>query len=86
MKTTRGTETMSVSLPSGRWNLTAIPRPAIAWASEVLGSPLAFEKRTVTSTGSPWRCAARESFDASGVGVKVPLQTVPLAWTARWPG
>ncbi len=62
------------------------PRPAIGLASEVLGLPLAFEKRTVAFTGRPAKWAARESFAASGVAVKVPSQTVPLAWIARKPG
>src|SRR5436190_23119771 len=77
---------MSVAFPSGRWNLTANPRPAIGSASFARGWPLAFEKRIVVSTGSPCRCAARESLFASGVAVKVPSHTVPLAWTARKPG
>ena len=63
-----------------------MPRPASGSASGVRGWPLAFEKRTVVSTGSPWRCAARENRFASGVAVKVPSQTVPLAWTALKPG
>ena len=67
-------------------NGTAKPRPAIGFASDVFGLPLAFENRIVVFTGSPCRCAARENFAASGVAVKVPVQNVPLACTARWPG
>ena len=69
---------MSVASPSGRWNLTAIPRPASGSASGVRGWPLAFEKRIVASTGSPCRCAARDSPFASGVAVKVPVADRPL--------
>ena len=52
MNTGSGTVAWSVASPSGRWNLTARPRPASGLASEVLGLPLALEKRTVAFTGS----------------------------------
>ena len=62
----------------------AIPRAS--WAkSGVDGLPAPFEKRVVTRTGPPCMWAARVSRDASGVGVNMPLHTVPFACTARWP-
>ena len=74
---------MSVALPVGQVELDRHAAAGDRIGIRGARVPLAFEKRIVASTGSPCRCAARESFDASGVGVKVPLQTVPLAWTAR---
>ena len=85
MKTGSGTETMSVSSPPGGRSLTAMPRPASGWASEVCGFPLAFEKRTVAGAGA-WKWRARQSEEASIVGRKLPSQTVPFACTRRQPG
>ncbi len=78
MNTGSGTEAMSVASPSGRWNLTAIPRPAIGLASEVFGLPLALEKRTVVFTGSPWKWAARESSARLGGSGEGALTDGPL--------
>ncbi len=52
---------LAAEMPAGASGLGAfdvqppIPRPAIGFASEVFGLPLALENRTVVSTGSPWR-------------------------------
>ena len=64
----------------------AMPRgPDPGLLSALMGTPGALEKRTVTGTGGPLKCAARLSDLASAVGVKVPLVTIPLACMNRNP-
>ena len=79
---------MSVSVPSGRWNLIARPCGfAFMSPSGMSGRPVASEKRTVTGTVTPlWRWAARLTLAASGAAANVPSATRPLAWLTRWPG
>ncbi len=76
--------TMSVAVPSGRSNVTAMPRPSTS-ASGAAGLPLPLEKRTRASIGPPWRWPARLSPAAAGVAVNVAAQSVPLACVARSP-
>src|ERR1700722_14854616 len=64
-----GNETRSVVVPSGRKNLTAME--AVVAGPHGFPDRL-FEWRTVTGTGSPWRCTARLNFLASGVALNVP--------------
>jgi hypothetical protein len=78
------TATMSVRPPSGRYSLIAIPRGSGSQSGWV-GSPAALEKRTVAGSAPLCMCAARVSGAAAGSGVKVALQTIPLAWSARAP-
>jgi hypothetical protein len=47
------------------------------------GRPVEFEKRRVREVDAFWNCGALDSFEASGVGVKVPLRRMPLPWAGR---
>src|SRR6266566_381472 len=74
------TATMSVKAPPESANRIAMPRgTAPGSVSGILGTPLAFEKRTVTGTVLPVRCAARLSDDAPAAAVNVPVTTRPFA-------
>lgn len=75
----------SVVEPSGRVNLTAIPRTPGA-PSRCFGLPDPLEKRISAGTVEPSRCGAAESITASRVAVNVPRYSVPLACSARQPG
>ena len=75
----------SVVDPSGRVNFTAIPRTPGA-LSFCAGLPEPLENRISAGTAEPLRCAARESWAASAVAVKVPRYSLPLACKARSPG
>jgi len=44
------------------------------------GMPVLFEKRTTIGVEGAVKWCAIERVAASGVGVKVPLRTKPLAW------
>ncbi len=78
---------MSVSLPSFRWYLIAMPCGiASAEPSGTSGMPVPSEKRTVTGIVPPSNSDALLSFAASGEAVKLPSTTMPLAWLARNPG
>src|SRR5215469_14964892 len=62
--------TMSVSPPSGRWYLIAMPCGlALGEPSGIFGTPVELENRTVTGIGLP----------LSGAPVKWPSATIPLA-------
>ena len=72
--------TMSVSLPSGRWNLMDIPwGMADPDPSATFGIPSESEKRTVTGIALPSNRAALLSPAACGDAVKLPSTTTPLA-------
>src|SRR5262249_4628236 len=72
--------TMSVSLPSGRWNLMAMPCGlASADPSAIFGMPVESENRTVTGIGLPLNNTARLSPAASEEALKLPSTTTPLA-------
>jgi hypothetical protein len=78
--------TMSVKPPPGRLKRIAMPRgPDPGLLSALVGNPGALEKRTVTGTAGPLKCAARLSVLACAVGVNVPLVTIPLACMNRKP-
>ena len=77
---------MSVLVPSGRWNFTAMPRGSSCAASGHRGFGLPLEKRTSTRIGSPCMCAARVSSRARGVAVDVPTRLTPLVCVTRLPG
>jgi hypothetical protein len=51
--------------------------------SGIWGSPVEFENRTVTGVELWLKCVALLKEDASGVGVKVPLMRIPLAWAGK---
>src|SRR5262245_46962015 len=72
--------TMSVSPPSGRWYLMAMPCGlALGEPSGIFGTPVELENRTVTGIGLPLNNTARLSPSASGAPVKWPSATMPLA-------
>ncbi len=72
--------TMSVSLPSGKWNLIAMPCGlASLEPSGRLGIPVASENRSVTGIELPLNSTARLSIAASGEALKLPCTTTPLA-------
>ncbi len=50
----------SVAVPSGSFQLTAMPRTS-GLGSAIAGFPPPFDQRTTTGTVSPLRCPARES-------------------------
>ena len=75
----------SVEVPSGSWKVIAIPRIGTA-LSGASGTPPELEKRMTIGTGVDCRCAATLSAAASREGVKVPLNSAPLAWITRRPG
>ena len=71
---------MSVSLPSGRWYLMAMPCGLAGSApSGRSGIPVASEKRTVTGILLPLKRIALLSAAASAEAVKLPSTTTPLA-------
>src|SRR6516164_1751805 len=64
---------MSVSLPSGRWNLMAMPCGlASADPSGIFGIPVESENRTVARIELPLNNTARLSSAASGEALKLP--------------
>jgi len=72
--------TMSVCCRGPRLNRMAIPRGlALGSASEIVGSPPLWEKRTQISVLGLLKCGAIDRVAASGVGVNVPLTRMPLA-------
>src|SRR5215472_15844749 len=79
--------TMSVSLPSGKWNLIAMPCGlAPGSPSGRFGTPVEFENRTVIGMVAPLKIGALLSDAAAGDALKLPSVTMPLAWLARKPG
>ena len=66
---------IAVALPCGL---------AFGSASGMVGTPVEFEKRTVTGTGLI-KCGALLRLRAFGEGVNVPVAMTPLAWLARKP-
>ena len=78
--------TRSLSLPSGRWNLIAMPCGlASGMPSGIFGMPVASEKRAVSGISLPLKSTALLSAAASGVALKLPSTTMPFAWLARKP-
>lgn len=75
----------SVVEPSGRVNLTAIPRTPGA-PERCFGLPDPLEKRISAGTVEPSRYGAAESITTSRVAVNVPRYSVPLACSAQQPG
>src|SRR6516225_2624418 len=72
--------TMSVSLPSGRRNLMAMPCGlASADPSGIFGMPVESENRTVAGIELPLNNTPRLSPAASGEALKLPSTTMPLA-------
>ncbi len=61
-------------------------RIRIGVASGITGTPVEFEKRTVTGVDSRFRWGARVREAAAGEGVKLPFSRAPLAWAGRNPG
>src|SRR5580704_7237258 len=59
---------------------------ALGSLSGISGTPVEFEKRTVTGVDALFKWAARDREAASGEGVKVPVSMAPLAWAGRKPG
>src|SRR5215471_9028893 len=78
---------MSVSTSSGNKNFIAIPTGfAPGPLSDWDGTPEKAEKRTITGTTNPGRkWGAALNHTASGLGLNVPVHTIPLAWIARTP-
>ena len=71
---------MSVSLPSGRWYLIAMPWGlARSEPSGRFGIPVESEKRTVTGIVLPSNSTARLNSAAAGEALKLPSVTMPLA-------
>jgi hypothetical protein len=76
--------TMSVNFPPASMKRMDIPRGAALGAvSGISGTPVPSENRTVTGTAPPFRWAALLVAFAPGAGVKVPVQTIPLACAKR---
>src|SRR5271165_5686597 len=59
---------------------------ALGSLSGISGTPVEFEKRTVTGVDALFKWAARVREAAPGEGVKVPVSMAPLAWAGRKPG
>src|SRR5262249_28295571 len=76
--------TRSLSEPSGSLNLIAMPRGLASLSvSGTVGTPAKSEKRTVTGTGVDCMWGALVRLAAALLGVNVPVNTTPLACTAR---
>jgi hypothetical protein len=67
---------------SGSWKRTARPRGLpLGSLSGRAGMPVEEEKRARSGVEGWVKCGARERAAAEGVGVKVPVRRMPLAWT-----
>jgi hypothetical protein len=65
----------------GRWKRTARPWGRVSGeVSGMWGSPVEVLKRARRGTEGRVKWGAVERVEARGVGVKVPVRRVPLAW------